>query len=150
MRQRGYIIFIFVLTVVFISSGCGRKKPPFLPKMQMPVKVQHLEATWKDGAFHLKGTVINPEDKKKKTPDISGCRISYAFYTQDDPPCEGCPLDFAVHSEIEGVVVTDKEFSCDVPMKKRKGIHFFKVSLVGENGEKGPLSDQAKVTIPDD
>jgi predicted small lipoprotein YifL len=150
LRQRQYIVLILILAVVFITAGCGRKKPPFLPKKNIPIRVENLEAVWEDGFFHLRGTAVYPEGRKEKMPAVSGCRVYYAFYAQNSPPCEGCPIDFALLREVEGAVVTEKAFSCDVPMKKKKGIYFFKVCLTGQNKEKGPLSDRAKVTILDD
>jgi predicted small lipoprotein YifL len=150
LRQRQYIVLILILAIVFITAGCGRKKPPFLPKKEIPIRVEHLDAVWENGVFHLKGMVLFPEGGKEKMPPISGCRVYYAFYAQNSPPCEGCPIDFAVLREIEGTVVAEKEFSCDISMKKKKGIHFFKVCLTGKNGEKGPLSDRAKAIIVDD
>jgi predicted small lipoprotein YifL len=150
LRQRPYIVLILILAIVLITAGCGRKKPPFLPKKEIPIRVEHLEAVWENGVFHLKGTVVYPKGGKEKMPPVSGCRVYHAFYAQNSPPCEGCPIDFAMLREIEGTVVADKGFSCDVPMKKKNGIHFFKVCLTGQNGEKGPLSDRAKAIIVDD
>ena len=149
MRNRKIILLIPILVLALITAQCGRKRPPFLPKKEFPVKVGQLEAVWEDGAFHLKGTVIYPQDWPKQMQTISGCSVYHACYPPDNPPCEGCPLDLAPFQKIEGTVAMEKAFSCYVPMEKKQGIHFFKVRLIGEGGETGPFSDHAKVIITD-
>ena len=79
--------------------------------------------------------------------DIEGCRIYHAAYPLDNPPCEGCPIDYGEFQEITAEVTALGEFSCRAPGKKRKGIHFFKVRLIGQKGEVGPFSDRAKLVV---
>ncbi len=149
MRQRQGIFFILLLTVFIIPAACGKKGPPFLPEMEIPYRVELLTAEWKHEAFLLKGAVDDTLGREKNVSNIAGCRVYHACYSLDDPPCEECPINYGPFKEIKGEVISQGEFSCRVLAKKKNGIHFFKVRLVGPKGETGPFSERAKVIIAD-
>ena len=147
MKQSQGVVLILLLAVFFAPAACGKKDPPFLPARDMPFKVEKLKAACKNGVCHLKGTVVDSQGRVMDMSDIEGCRIYHACYALDNPPCEGCPIDYRKFKEITAEVTTEGEFSCRAPGKKGKGIHFFKIRLIGQKGEIGPFSDRAKLVI---
>ncbi len=149
MTSRQGVVVILLLSILFVLTGCGKKGPPFLPEKDISLRVARLSADWKDGTFHLQGDIVGSQDEMDASSDIKGCRIFYAFYSVDSPPCEGCPIDYTVLKEIEDNVINEGQFLCNVSGEKKKGIYFFKVFLIGKAGETGPYSDRAKLVIAD-
>ncbi len=141
------IVVIILLSILFAITGCGKKGPPFLPEKDISLRVARLSADWKDGTFHLQGGIAGSQDEMDASSNIKGCIIFYAFYPADSPPCEGCPIDYTVLKEIEDTVINEGQFLCNVPRERKKGIYFFKVRLIGREGETGPYSDSAKLVI---
>jgi hypothetical protein len=129
--------------------GCGRKAPPFLPKQDFPFTVMQLQVETETGDIALKGLITATRDRRINTDEVKGCRVYHAWYTPDDCPGEGCPISYSVYRDIEGQVITEDGFYCRVSMDAEKGIHFFKVSLIGRNSTIGPPSNQAKLVIGD-
>jgi predicted small lipoprotein YifL len=149
VKHRQGIALILLLTVFFTAQACGKKAPPFLPKRETPFKVEQLKAECVDGVFHLTGAIVDSEGRAKEVSNITGCRVYHACYALDNPPCEGCPIDYGEFKEIKGDIITQGQLSCRVPLEKEKGIHFFKVCLIGQEGEIGPMSDSTKLIIED-
>ena len=149
LTSRLDVVVILLLSILFVLTGCGKKGPPFLPEKDISLIVARLSADWKDGAFHFQGEIAGPQDEIDASSNIKGCRIFYAFYSVDSPPCEGCPIDYTVLKEIEGTVINEGQFLCNVSGEKKKGIYFFKVRLIGQEGETGPYSDRAKLVVDD-
>lgn len=149
MKQRQGIALILLWAVFFTPQACGRKGPPFLPAKESFFKVEQLKAEYENGVFHLKGAVAYSRGRTKEASNIIGCRIYLGYYTLDNPPCESCPIDYGEFIEVKGDVIAQGVFSCQVPVKKKKGIHFFSVRLIGQGGEIGPFSDNAKIIIED-
>lgn len=147
MKQRQFIMLIFLLAVFFHSQACGKKGPPFLPTQEIPFKVEPLEAECENGIFLLKGAVVDSKGQVKEVSNVTGCRVYHACYPLDNPPCEDCPIDFGEFQEIKGELITQGEFSCQVPVKIKKGVHFFRVRLIGQKGEIGPFSERARLII---
>ncbi len=147
MKQKQRIAFILLLAVFFVPAACGKKGPPFLSAGQSTLRVEQLKAEREGGFFHLKGTVVDSHKLAKDVSNVTGCRIYHACYPLDEPPCEGCPIEYGVLKEIKGEIITQGKFSCQVPLKEKAGIHFFKVRLIGRMGETGPYSDRAKLVI---
>jgi hypothetical protein len=145
--DRGLFLVILAVMHFLALPACGRKAPPFLPAQGMPFIVEHLKGEWKHGGIVLRGQVVSPQGQGKELSDITGCRIDYARYALEAPPCEGCPIAYADKREIEAEVITREEFYCRVPGIKEKGIYFFKVSLIDRNGGVGPSSNRAKVMV---
>jgi predicted small lipoprotein YifL len=147
LKQRQSIVFIILIAFFFVPVACGKKGPPFLPDKEFPFRVAPLKAECENGVIHLKGTVVDSQGRVMDMSDIKGCRIYHACYALDNPPCEGCPIDYGKFKEITAEVTTEGKFSCRAPGKKGKGIHFFKIRLIGQKGEIGPFSDRAKLEI---
>jgi len=141
-------IFLVVIAAMFLAlSACGKKGPLFLSEKKIFSRIEPLQAEFENGGVELKGNIAPSQAREKDTSDIIGCRIYHTWYALDNPPCEGCPIEFPDHRDITGEVITDAGFSCEVPVKKRKGIHFFELRLLGPKGTTGPLSDRAKLIV---
>ncbi len=138
---------ILLFALFFVPVACGKKGPPFLPKVEFSLGVKKLSAELKKGGVYLQGNIIGPQDETIDSSTISGCKVFYAFFPVDNPPCEGCPIKFRLLKEIEGKVTIDGRFFCEVLEKKMTGIYFFKVRLTGKNGGIGPHSNRAKLVL---
>ena len=147
MRLDRALLFVVLAAMFLALTACGKKGPPFLPERKIFSRVEQLQAELENGVVELKGHIAPPQARKKDTSDITGCRIYHTWYALDNPPCEDCPIEFPDHQDITGEVNTGAGFSCQVPVKKRKGIHFFEVRLLGRRGAIGPLSDRAKLIV---
>jgi predicted small lipoprotein YifL len=136
-----------ILGVVSLAlMSCGKKGPPFLPKTDMPLKVEPLKGQWTNEAVLLQGNIPALKGQKKDKPGVTGCRVYHAWYSLKNPPCEGCPIDYPGFQEIRGEILAGEEFMCEVFVEKKEGIHFFEVRLIGPKGEVGPPSNRVKLT----
>jgi len=147
LKQKQGIILILLLAILLAPIACGKKGPPFLPAKYFSLQVAQLSVEWKKGGFRLKGEIVRPKNEIENPTNIKGCRVFYACYPVDDPPCENCPIEYSLLKEIEGQVVSEGRFLCEVLVKKKNGIYFFTVQLIGQKGEIGPYSDRAKFVI---
>ena len=145
------VLPLFVFGVIFLALlACGMKGPPFLPEKSMPFKVNQMTGEWKDGVVYLKGHVAPRNDDDGNAPDALGCTVYHAQYDLENPPCEGCPMEYGILEEIKADVITEDKFHCQFPRIKTKGIHFFKVRLLGPKGMLGPSSNGARLLMIDD
>lgn len=136
-------LLVFPAVVLMIFSGCGRKGPPFLSEQKdYNVRVDQLEGAWKDKSLALNG-VIQGEDASLAL--IAGCRVYYAWYSLDRPPCEGCPIDMTNFRDITGRIIRDDQFECGLPAFKQKGICFVMVRIMEKGGRLGPASGRIKL-----
>ena len=136
-----------ILACILLLS-CGRKAPPYLPKSRLPFRVILLKAEKEDGSWVLKGEIRGKKGKKGyKLSDIIGCRIYYSRYSLKNPPCESCPIYYGEFKKIEGDVVKNGHFSCELTWIKKKGIYYLRVRLIGVNNSIGPPSNRVKIEI---
>lgn len=148
--KQAYCIFFAVSALIVLSSyGCGKKAPPFLPEKEFPFTVMELNVEIESEYIALKGRIASTKDRRINKEEVKGCRIYHAWYAPDACPCESCPISYSVYRDIEGQVVDKGSFFCRISMDAEKGIHFFKVSLIGQNRAIGPTSNQAKLAISD-
>ena len=139
-----------ILGVVSLAlMSCGKKGPPFLPKTDMPLKVEQLKGKWTNEAVLLQGNIPALKGGKKGTPGVMGCRVYHKWYSLKNPPCEGCPIDYPGFQEIKGEILAGEDFMCEVFLEKKEGIHFFEVRLIGPKGKVGPPSNRVKLIIED-
>lgn len=144
------VLPLFVFGVIFLALlACGIKRPPFLPERSMPFKVKQMTGEWKDGGVYLKGHVAPRNDEDGNAPDALGCTVYHAQYDLGNPPCEGCPMEYGVLKEIKADVIKGGKFHCQFRRIKTKGIHFFKVRLLGPKGTLGPFSNEVRILIDD-
>ena len=142
------VVLLVSLLIVFMAilPKCGKKGPPFLTRMKFSLKVDQLKAERENGRIFLKGYV---RDENQGISNVTGCRVYHVWYTMDNPPCEGCPIEMNNFEEIKEKVVSGDRFKYEVPDVEKKGIHFFEVRLMGKNGALGPPSGKAKLRIDD-
>jgi len=141
-----FLLASFLAALIALLPACGKKGPPFLTESKLSLRVDQLKAEWENGRVLLKG-YVRGEDKIISS--VTGCRVYHAWYTMDNSPCEGCPIEMTGFEEIKEKVVSGDRFSCEIPGVEKKGIHFFKVRLMGKNGALGPPSDKTKLMIDD-
>lgn len=148
--KRERVLPLFVFGIIFLTVlACGMKGPPFLPERNIPFKVKQLTGEWKDGVVYLKGHVAPRHDDDGNVPDALGCTVYHAQYDLENPPCEGCPMEYGILEEIKADVITEDRFHCQFPRIKTKGMHFFKVRLLGPKGTLGPSSNGVRIVIDD-
>jgi predicted small lipoprotein YifL len=141
-----FFLASFLAALIALLPACGKKGPPFLTESKLSLRVDQLKAERENGRILLKG-YVRGEDKIVSS--VTGCRVYHAWYTMDNPPCEGCPIEMTGFEEIKEKVVSGDRFNCEILDAEKKGIHFFEVRLMGKNGALGPPSDKAKFTIVD-
>jgi predicted small lipoprotein YifL len=140
----GVCLLFFLSTILMaLFPACGKKGPPFLPEKRIEAKVDRLNGKWVDGRIRLEGTVKDGD----KGGNITGCRVYYASYPEDQPPCEGCPIEMAEFADNVEATVSEGRFTCDIPIAKKEGIWFLEVRLTDSRGAVGPPSERVKVTI---
>ena len=147
MSIKHFRILLFVAICFLTVSACGKKGPPMFVAQKLEIRVEHLSATLEDGRIHFQGTVINTGDLTEKDFSNMGCKVFLALYPLEDPPCEGCPLEYKLCEKVKGPVISKENFSWFMPLEKKTGIYFFKVALSGPDGEAGPFSEPAKLNI---
>ena len=147
MKKKQGIILILLLAFLFAPIACGKKGPPFFTEKDLSLGVAQLSVEWKTGGFRLKGELVGAQNEIENLSNIKGCRVFYATYPVDAPPCDECPIEYRLLKEIEGQVISEGRFLCDVLVNKKNGIYFFTVRLIGQKGEIGPYSDRAKFVI---
>ncbi len=133
------------MVLSFMPAACGKKGPPSWSVREVPVRVAPLNVVQEPDGLYLRGLVTGAEGPDAF--DIMGCRIFRAFYSLNDPPCEGCPKDYRFLKEIQGDWVPGRNFSCRVSASPEPGIHFFRVRLLVKTGGLGPFSDAAEISL---
>ena len=133
--------------VFFCALACGKKGPPFLPHREFSVRVFDLKGEWVRGDFFLKGNIKGPMGQKKAVDVVKGCRVYYARYPFENPPCDGCPVTYHGYHEFGREVITPDGFLCKVPGTLKGQIHFFKVHLIGPDDSVGPSSNRVQVAV---
>lgn len=140
------------LCLVLYLAGmiaCGLKGPPFLPvKAGIWLQVVDLTGELRDGKILLKGQIQGESRPGQARDYVAGCRVRYANYPLDNPPCAGCPIDYRAHYLLGPEVITKTGFQAEVPAGKRGQIYFYQVILLGARGPLGPPSYRAVVRVP--
>ena len=144
-------VFLLLSALVLITiPSCGRKKPPFIPKEEITLRVKALTNIRENGEVILQGRFVDLKGRpvsKKDISDIKGCEVYYAQYPIEDPPCEGCPVRFNNSREIKGNVMFKGNFYVKFSGIKQRGIYFFKVCLIDRNKAVGPPSNKTKLVL---
>ncbi len=149
MRSARVLAACLLLTTLVTVTSCGRKGPPFISQKDFKWGVVHLTGEGIGGQFHLTGDLQGPGNLKEARALIKGCRIYYAEYPGDNPPCPDCPIEYQGYYGFGHEVVTEKGFSCKVPGKRKGRIYFFKVYLFGPEGSTGPPSNSLQIALTD-
>lgn len=138
-----FLLLLLSAVLMLLFYACGKKGPPFLPEKTIAAKVDPLTGRWVNDQIRLEGTIEGDD----KGSDITGCRIYHAWYPEDDPPCEGCPIEMVVFTDTAETAVSGGRFTCVIPVAEKKGIWFFEVRLTDSRGAVGPPSQRVKLKI---
>lgn len=145
MRKTNLFAACLLLAALMIAASCGKKGAPFIPQKAFALSVTNLQGERGKGYFHLTGNIPGADHSKDAGTSIKGCRVYYAEYAMDNPPCADCPIEYQGYDAFGPEVVTDDGFSCKVPEKAKGRIYFFKVFLVGPEGATGPPSNSVQI-----
>ena len=145
MRKTNLLATCLLLAALVIVASCGRKGAPFIPQKEFHPSVTNLKSERVKGYFHLTGDLLGSDHSKEAGASIMGCRVYYAEYPKDKPPCADCPIEYRGYHGFGPEVITEKGFSCKVPEKTKGQIYFFKVYLMGPEGAMGPPSNSVQV-----
>jgi hypothetical protein len=141
----GHPVLVTFLLLGLVFASCGKKGDPFLPTKEPANEVTGFEGTWNGEDVLLTGRVKEPS----KVREGDGCRVYYAVYPLDAPPCEGCPIEYRGYESFGREAVTGDVFSFKVPGIRRGNIYFFEVRVVGPDGSPGPPSNRVRVEVPE-
>jgi hypothetical protein len=139
-------VLVGILLFCLFLFSCGKKEDPFLPVEETNARVTGLQGEWKGDYVLLTGQVQDPAGT---AGSIEGCRVYYAIYPWDQPPCEGCPIEYKGFQLFGKEVLTPTGFACKVPGIERENIYYFEVRAVGPNGSLGPPSNRVRVEVPE-
>ena len=145
MKKNIFFVLVVVAVSLVLIASCGKKGPPFIPGKQVPHRVKELKGEWVKGGVLLSGKVGDEDENNGQGPEVTGCKVYHAWYPLESAPCEGCPIGFKELQTIEGELVKGRRFKCMVSQERKKGIHYFRVGLIGADGEVGPSSNTARV-----
>lgn len=148
MKGHGAVVFVVVLGFLVIMPSCGKKAPPRPPDEKAPARIEGLQGEWKNGILRLVGDIVPRGERNSESPGTRGCRIYHVSYPLEDPPCAGCPVEFAGYDEILCETRGDR-IVCEFAIEKKRGIHFFEARLIGPKGAIGPPSQRIELTVED-
>lgn len=138
---------IVILGMILTLGGCGKKGPPVLPQRAFEIRVIHLRGEWKEGYVDLRGDFSGAVTPRMLKDEVLGCRVYYAQYPIQNPPCADCPIEYQGYHALGPEVATEKGFHCRIPSKDRERVYFFKVHLIGKEETLGPPSDRVQITV---
>ena len=140
MKIARFLVFPCALVTLVATLACGKKGDPFLPQKEVSAKVTDLRGEREAGNILLRGEISGPKG-------VQGAKVYYAQFPLEDPPCEGCPIEYQGHRSFGAEVITEEGFSCALPVKVKGQVYFFRVSLIGPGGRMGPPSETVKVVV---
>ena len=111
------------------------------------IEVKNLTAEYESGTVFLSGKAVPVAGQSRAGAEVIGCRVYHCWYKLSEPPCEGCPIEFAGYKQIKKNVVEGENFVCHFGIDGKKGIHLFEVRLLGQKGAMGPPSNRVKIII---
>ena len=145
MRKTPLMVLGLLLAGLMITTSCGKKGPPFIPERTFDLTVTNLQGEGGEGYFLLTGDIPGFDHAKGDGRSITGCRVYYADYPVDRPPCADCPIEYQGYHRFGPEVITAEGFTCRIPGKTEGRIHFFRVYLTGPDGAMGPPSKRVQV-----
>jgi predicted small lipoprotein YifL len=140
LRIMRFLALLCALAILVATLACGKKGDPFLPQKEVSAKVTDLRGEREKGNILLRGEIRDPRD-------VQGARVYSAQFSLEDPPCEGCPIEYQGYQSFGAEVVTEEGFFCTLPVKVQRQVYFFRVNLIGSGGRMGPPSETVKVVI---
>lgn len=140
----GHALLVILLFGGLGLLSCGKKGDPFLSAETPVSRVTGLEGVWSGEDVLLTGRIEDPSQLREG----EGCRVYYALYPLDQPPCEGCPIEYEGFRSFGREAVTGDVFSFKVPAVRRGSIYFFEARVIGADGSPGPASNRVRVEAP--
>jgi hypothetical protein len=129
---------------LLITSSCGKKGPPYIPKKAFTAKVVDLKAERSGEDIVLEGKMIGLGEPGKQKP-FAGLRVFVAQYPLKDPPCAGCPIEYKKHDDLGSEAIKGEGFSYRLKNRPKDRIYFFRVNVIGPEGTLGPPSNQIQI-----
>jgi hypothetical protein len=142
VKVRFYPLIFLLAGIAVCSVACGKKAPPIPRSPSFTAAVRNLTAGVEKGRVVLKGETCGKSHDLKM---VSGCLVETAWYGPEEKPCQGCPLDYRAEENVRDVVAGPDGFSCSVPWNGEKGIHYFRIRLMGPGGKSGPPSTSVSI-----
>jgi hypothetical protein len=99
-------IFFLLLSLALIS--CGKKGDPFLPVVAEEGRVSILKGESNGENVDLTGRI------QGAMREGSTLRAYYAAYPLDQPPCEGCPIEYQGFESFDRDSVSGDGFTCRI------------------------------------
>jgi len=141
----GRAVLVMVLVFGLLFAGCGKKGDPFVPAREPENRVTGLDVAWNGVDVLLSGRV----EKPAKMQEGESLRVYYAAYPLDEPPCEGCPIEFQGYHAFGREAVSGDAFSCSVPEIRRGSVYFFEARVMSPEGSPGPPSNRVSIEVPE-
>jgi hypothetical protein len=137
---------LFLVLLVILGTGCGRKRPPVPPSRQAPPAVEDLRAVVEGDEVRLTWTI--PEMTRKARSAVSGVAVYRSKVPLTQPYCPACPILFERADEVSlkrfsGLKAVDKQFYIE---KIEKGFQYtYKINVYDRYGAEG--EDSNRVTF---
>jgi len=138
----GLPLSVLFLWLCLALISCGKKGDPFLPATQGDGRVTGLKGEWNGEYVLLTGRT------REAMREGAGIRAYYAAYPLDQPPCEGCPIEYQGYESFGREVMGKSGFSCRITEIQTGNIYFFEVRIIGPGGSLGPPSNRVGVEVP--
>ena len=146
MKIGRLLILLCFSGILFSAANCGKKAPPALPIRQVLPGISDVRGEWKKGAIILKGNIGPFKGSEQSREQINGVRVYYGSYPIEDPPCEGCPVEYQGCLEFGPEVIKEGAFTCKAPAEERGRIYFFEINLIGP-GAVGKTSERLRIVV---
>ena len=139
-----FVLCIFLLGVVLVTPGCGKKSPPYLHKKPFTAMVVDLKGERVGDDIVLEGKIGGVgEPGEEKT--ITGACVYVAQFPLQSPPCAECPIEYHDRYNLGSEVFSGGKFLYRMPAMAKGLIYFFRVNVIGPEGVPGPPSNQVQI-----
>jgi hypothetical protein len=146
MKRFQWLFLLLLAAGLGAAPGCGKKGDPAVPRKGFTASVENLSGAWKGPFIALRGDLAGVPDLNEAARRLQGCRVYYGAYDPAEPPCESCPVRYHGYHEFGVDAFTSGEgFACRVPGKRKDALYFFKVHVIGPEGDLGPASARVRV-----
>ncbi len=129
---------------LLITPACGKKGPPYIPKKPITAKVVDLKAERSGNDIVLEGSIGGLGEPGKEKP-FTGLRVYFAQYPLKDPPCADCPIEYKDHYDLGSEVIKGERFLYRLKDRPKDQIYFFRMNIIGPEGNLGPPSNQVQI-----
>ena len=144
--KKSVLRFLFLVSLVILWTGCGKKAPPVPPSIQPPPTVKDLSAVVEGDRVRLIWTV--PDGPRKAKSALSGTVVYRSKIPLTEPYCPECPILFERAADVpvkrSGAEKSVNEMSYIETLEK--GFRYiYKVNVYTRNGAES--SDSNHVTV---